>query len=207
MIYTKEYKNTDLVKSQQSELVGYRQLLVRRGLTLLNTLEKRITEDIRKEYDRYFILGLNHGKKNEYDEAIRSYSECVRLDEYYAGAYYNRGHMYRKKGLYKEAVSDFTKAIELEPNLSYAYLYRGLCYIEYGNYDSAGEAKHHTSMIESRSKIIEAALQGQIIDLDSTEIDKIKEGPFISLDALYGYSLREVQCLCLDIQVIEKNSQ
>src|SRR5438876_2748355 len=50
------------------------------------------------------------------DEAMVHYEEAIRLQPYYADAYYNRGNVLFAKGRTEEAISDWEKALELQPN-------------------------------------------------------------------------------------------
>jgi tetratricopeptide (TPR) repeat protein len=48
-----------------------------------------------------------------YDEAIKDYTEAIRLDPKLAAAYYNRGKIYDNKGMHDEAQADFEKSNSL----------------------------------------------------------------------------------------------
>jgi tetratricopeptide (TPR) repeat protein len=52
------------------------------------------------------------------------YDEAIRLQPYYADAYYNRGSVLFAKGLINEAVADWEKALQIEPG--YADAHTGL---------------------------------------------------------------------------------
>ena len=61
--------------------------------------------------ESWFQKGYNHGQKNEYEEAIRAYSEAIRIDPKHAEAYNNRGFAYRKTGKPDAAVKDYSKSM------------------------------------------------------------------------------------------------
>ena len=52
--------------------------------------------------------GNKHADAGEYDKAIESYSEAIRLDPNFAKAYRNRGWVYGHKGNHDKAIDDFT---------------------------------------------------------------------------------------------------
>jgi len=85
----------------------------------------------------YFERGNRHGNAGRYDEAIRDYTEAIRLNPQFANMYYNRGFAYYNKGEYDRAIADFNEAIRLNPQFVEAYYNRGLAYYNKGNYDRA----------------------------------------------------------------------
>src|SRR5437899_3267085 len=50
------------------------------------------------------------------DEAMVHYEEAIRLQPYYADAYYNRGNVLFAKGRTEEAISDWEKTLQLRPD-------------------------------------------------------------------------------------------
>ena len=84
-----------------------------------------------------FYKGLNAGQNGKYNDAVRYYSEYIKLKPDYAGAYYNRGNAYYKLGKYTDAISDYTQAIKINPNIANAYFGRGLAYYKLGKYTEA----------------------------------------------------------------------
>ena len=52
--------------------------------------------------------------KGDYDQAIKDYSEAIKLDPGDADAWYNRGVAYKELGNEAKAKADFLKAEELE---------------------------------------------------------------------------------------------
>jgi outer membrane protein OmpA-like peptidoglycan-associated protein len=76
----------------------------------------------------WFQWGTEYQQSNVYEEAIKMYTEAIRLDRYYAEAYLRRGRAYRSlnKTYINEALRDFTMAIDLDPKNAEAYYERGL---------------------------------------------------------------------------------
>ena len=63
--------------------------------------------------------------KGEFDAAIASFTEAIRLKPDYAEVYCARGAVYGMKGDSDKAIADFTEAIRLDPKLAVAYQDRG----------------------------------------------------------------------------------
>jgi tetratricopeptide (TPR) repeat protein len=74
---------------------------------------------------------------NDFDVAIRCYTEVLRLDPEDAQAYWFRGASYTKKGDYDKAIADCTEAIRLDSNNALAYCFRGASYAKKRDYDKA----------------------------------------------------------------------
>ena len=64
--------------------------------------------------DRAIQQGEEAYDKNDFDLAIRCYTEAIRLDPKYAKAYYNRGVTYDAKGDKVSAQKDFEMARRLK---------------------------------------------------------------------------------------------
>lgn len=61
----------------------------------------------------------------QYEEAVEEYTEALRIDPEYAGAYYNRGYAYYLMGRYDRSIADYSKSLRLEPDDVDAYIGRG----------------------------------------------------------------------------------
>jgi tetratricopeptide (TPR) repeat protein len=66
--------------------------------------------------------------QKDYDRAIASFDEAIKLDPKYAAAFLNRGTAYRSKGRDDQAIADFGRTIELSSNSAAAFFGRGLAY-------------------------------------------------------------------------------
>ncbi len=84
-----------------------------------------------------FKSGLEYIKQRRYDEAIKAYSDIIRIDQKAAGAYYNRAMAYHYNRQYRSAISDYTKAIELEPKSGSTYYNRAVSYHYQGEHNNA----------------------------------------------------------------------
>jgi len=70
--------------------------------------------------------GLGYASKEEYDQAIRDYTEAIAINPNFALAFSNRGVAYEAKGLFGPAIDDYSKAIAVDPKFRPAYNNR--CY-------------------------------------------------------------------------------
>ena len=59
---------------------------------------------------------MTYLKKDEYDLAIKSLDQAIKLNPDYGRAFANRAGIYLKKGEYDRAGQDYDEAIRLEPN-------------------------------------------------------------------------------------------
>lgn len=78
----------------------------------------------------YNNRGLAYHELKRYKEAIRDYTQAIRLDPKYAVAYNNRGNSYYELSEYQLALRDFNQSLKLKPNYSKAYLNRALAYYQ-----------------------------------------------------------------------------
>jgi len=60
--------------------------------------------------------GNNLFDKGDYEQAIATYNEAIKLDDNYPALYSDRGQAYFKKGDYKKAISDFKMALDGMPS-------------------------------------------------------------------------------------------
>lgn len=65
--------------------------------------------------DDWINKGNEQHRRREYDAAIESYTEAVKINPNYSPVYNNRGVAYGDKGDFKRAMADFRKSLELDP--------------------------------------------------------------------------------------------
>jgi tetratricopeptide (TPR) repeat protein len=85
-------------------------------------------------FERGFLAAI---EAKDFDEAIRFFSQAIRLNPDFAQAYHNRGTAYSDKGDPLKAIKDYTKAIRLKPDLAAAYSHRGGVYVDIGELKKA----------------------------------------------------------------------
>ena len=72
----------------------------------------------------YYTSGLDHYSKQNYQEAIKHYSQAITLEPSFAEAYFQRGCSKHNADDYKGAVEDFSKSINLQPENELFYKQR-----------------------------------------------------------------------------------
>jgi tetratricopeptide (TPR) repeat protein len=85
----------------------------------------------------HFYRGNCFYNKNNYESAIRDYTQALKFRPRDAGAYNNRGIAYDDQGNFIQAIADFNQAIELKPDDDFAYTNRGVTYASQGDYTQA----------------------------------------------------------------------
>jgi tetratricopeptide (TPR) repeat protein len=99
----------------------------------------RAEEEGRKQAEAGALVNQSSTAFNngDYDRAIASASEAMRLDPKNALAFTNRGAAYGSKGDFDRAIADYTEAIRLNPNYAVAFNNRGVAYGKKGDFDRA----------------------------------------------------------------------
>ena len=77
------------------------------------------------------------GNAGDFDKAIASYDEAIRLDPENVIAFINRGRTYYSKLDFERAIADYSGAIRLEPKYAVAFLVKGNAYADKRDYDRA----------------------------------------------------------------------
>jgi tetratricopeptide (TPR) repeat protein len=91
-----------------------------------------------KNAETYYKQGLAYTEKKDYDAAIKSFTEAIKINPYYAEAFTRRGNVYGGVDEFANAIVDYTNAITLNTKLAEAYFYRGLSYFKlYGIYTNS----------------------------------------------------------------------
>jgi tetratricopeptide (TPR) repeat protein len=85
----------------------------------------------------YNNRGVGYLSKGRYDDAIRDFTQAVRLDPKEPAFLIERADAYARNGHADLAITDYTGAARLDPNLADAYYKRGLLYDETGRLDLA----------------------------------------------------------------------
>lgn len=75
---------------------------------------------------QWFEKGYVYQDANNLEEAIRSYTEAIRLRADFAEAYYNRSVARRTRGDHKGADQDYARAVQYNPEYARSYLRPGI---------------------------------------------------------------------------------
>ena len=90
-----------------------------------------------KGVDDYLANGDSFYQEQNYDSAINSYSEALKLDSNNAVAYVKRGDTYESRRDYDRAMTDYNQALKLDPKNVDAYNGRGLTFNDKQDYGRA----------------------------------------------------------------------
>lgn len=99
-------------------------------------------------------LGYALRMAGRYEEALSAYEKAIKLDDEYARAYYNRGHLHRRIGDlkrragdleqaavdYEQAAADYEQAIHIDPHYRKAWAALGFVNCKLQRYDEAAFA-------------------------------------------------------------------
>ncbi len=93
----------------------------------------------------WFVRGLEHDEKDEYDQAIQAYREVIRLKPddakpWYAFAWYKLGIAYHRLEQYDQAIQAYREVIRLQPDYVKPWYNLGVAYGDLQQYDQAIQA-------------------------------------------------------------------
>lgn len=96
-----------------------------------NDLDKENTRPINSEAIKYYNLGIEETRKENFEKAIEYYKKAVVFDPNFAFAYDNMGICYRRLNEYNKAIAAYEKSLEINPqgsmplqNIAIAYSYK-----------------------------------------------------------------------------------
>jgi tetratricopeptide (TPR) repeat protein len=89
------------------------------------------------EAEKYYKLGYEARKVNEFGTAIKFYTKAIEIESNYANCYYNRGFSYAKLNDHMNAIVDYKKFIELVPDNGCAYYNLGISFNRVKKYEEA----------------------------------------------------------------------
>jgi protein O-mannosyl-transferase len=80
-----------------------------------------------------YNMGIIYYRLGQYDQAIESFNQAIRVSPDYAAAYYNLGIVYFSLRQYQRAAENYSEAIRIMPNHANAYNSRAFIYLHQGN--------------------------------------------------------------------------
>lgn len=81
--------------------------------------------------EAYYRRANNHFDSNQNEQAIRDYSEALKIQDNYKNAYFNRSLAYLSIGNTQKALADILVLLEKNPKDADANKYAGIIYLDY----------------------------------------------------------------------------
>ena len=97
----------------------------------------------------WYSKGVNLGKLERYEEALKAYEQAIRIEPEDAKAWYNKGCALGKLERYEEALKAFEQAIRIEPEDAEAWHNKGFALGELERYEEALKAYEQAIRIET----------------------------------------------------------
>ena len=71
-----------------------------------------------KQAEPLFFIGVLYAYllKGQWGNAVKDYTDSIKIDPHYVVAYYGRAYAYDKKGDFKKALRDYEKSVEIDPS-------------------------------------------------------------------------------------------
>jgi tetratricopeptide (TPR) repeat protein len=85
----------------------------------------------------YYSKGEDEYNHQNYEAAVKDYTEAIRLNPGLPQAYYARGCAYKFLGQYSKVIADFSEVIRVIPNDFGAYDNRGCAYLHLNQFAKA----------------------------------------------------------------------
>ena len=85
----------------------------------------------------YYDQGLKYYKANQFQQAVGTFKQAIKLKPGDAEMHYYLGEAYLGLEQYKEAIKSYKQAVKLRPSYSAAYNNMGLAYLRSGQYAEA----------------------------------------------------------------------
>jgi len=145
---------TRLMQQVDSYLVDYNDKALRKIVPgMIEPLLARVSNAIRVKPDfvrqggsasgmteAHFNRGFAYNNSGDYQKAIESFKEAIRLKPDDVYVHFNLGLAYNNSGDYQKAIESFKEAIRLKPDDVYAHYNLGLAYSNSGDYQKAIES-------------------------------------------------------------------
>jgi tetratricopeptide (TPR) repeat protein len=88
--------------------------------------EAKLVEKEQLTAQEWFERGYIFQQAKDFDEAVRCYSEAIRLEPEFLAAYGNRGISYRGRGNFEQAIADYNQVLKFNPLDAKAYSNLGI---------------------------------------------------------------------------------
>ena len=87
--------------------------------------------------DDFYMKASAQAKSGNFQEAIVSYDEAIRLNSEYTDAYNDRGVVRSALGNFSEGIADFERALQINPQYSVAYVNLGIARLNLNDFQQA----------------------------------------------------------------------
>lgn len=87
----------------------------------------------------FYNLGLAYGNINQFESAVKYFTQSIALNPNDSASFSNRGISYKSLGQFENAIADFSTALTLNPESASSYDHRAQCQYELGSHASALE--------------------------------------------------------------------
>lgn len=98
-------------------------------------------------------------QENKFDDAVKFYSEAIKLDDKNHILYSNRSAAYASAGKYQSALEDAEKTVSLKPDWAKGYSRKGSALAYLGRLDESIEAYKKGLMLDPTNAQIKASLE------------------------------------------------
>lgn len=125
-----------------------------------NTIKKKINVNDKigeksfsnnEESLKYYNLGLDESKKENYEKAIEYFKKAIVFDSQFAFAYDNIGICYRKLNRYDEAIDAYEKSLKIDPNGLMPLQNIGIAYIYKKDYKKGVKAYERLAKVDPKN--------------------------------------------------------
>ncbi|MBW4596102.1 MAG: tetratricopeptide repeat protein [Brasilonema angustatum HA4187-MV1] len=104
---------------------------------LISPIHLSATASTQVTGDDFFKMGVKNVLNDNYQQAIKDFTQAIERQSSFGAAYSNRCFAYLQLEDYQKAVADCNQAIKNAPNGAEAYVNRGLAQYRQGNYPAA----------------------------------------------------------------------
>ncbi|MEW6556930.1 MAG: tetratricopeptide repeat protein [Elusimicrobiota bacterium] len=118
---------------------------------------------IHKDARFYTNLGLDYWNIKDYQKAIVSFREALKIDPNHATAYLGLGKAYGSLGDFEKAELYLRETLRLDPSYAFAYFYLGLIYEKEGNIENAVENYKRCVSLKGKEK---EDFQGKMVNIE-----------------------------------------
>jgi Tfp pilus assembly protein PilF len=105
--------------------------------TALKAFSEATTRDPRDALAAWIMMGCCDQKLHRYEDAIRDYTQVIRINPNIGYAYLHRGDAFYNLNRFEDALRDYTQAIRIDSNSAMAYLGRAGSYLNFNRHEDA----------------------------------------------------------------------